>query len=84
MPLSSAKFSVDGTAVELVESGGNYEATIHVASGTVYLGDATVTSTTGYKMDNGDKIQVTCPDGSGLYAISASGTQTVYVLKIAL
>ena len=84
MPISNAKITVGVTPTELVESGGNYEAHIHSASGTVYLGDANVTTANGYKFDNGDKDIFTVPDGSALYATSAAGGQTVYVLKVAL
>lgn len=84
MPITSHKYSIGVAAVEIAESGGNYEVHIHSASGTVYLGNASVTSSTGFKVDNGDKLVVTCPDGNGLYAIADSGTKDVYVLKVAL
>ena len=60
------------------------EVHLHGASGTVYLGNASVTTTTGFRFDNGDKDTFTVPDGSALYAISASGTQDLYVLTAVL
>lgn len=81
MSISSAKYAVDGTAVKLAEANGMpLEVHLHSASGSVYLGNASVTSLTGFKFDNGDKATFTVPDGSALYAVSASGTQDVYAL----
>ena len=85
MSLSSAQFSIDGTAVKLAESNGvPIEVHVHSASGSIYLGDSTVTTSTGYRLDNGDKAVFTIADHTALYAISASGSQTVYVLKAIL
>jgi hypothetical protein len=47
----------------------------------VYLGDANVTTANGYKLDNGDKMQVPVGDNEGLYGITASSSHTVAVLK---
>lgn len=81
MSISSAQYSVDGTAVKLAESNGMpLEVHIHSASGAIYVGNSSVTTLTGYRMDNGDKAVFTVPDGSALYAISSSGTQTVFAL----
>ena len=84
MSISSSQHVVDGTPIQLVQSGGYYEATIHCASGAAYLGGAGVTSSTGFKLDNGQTITIQCPDGSGLYAIANNTTATLYALKVAL
>lgn len=85
MSISSAQYSVDGTAVKLAEANGMpLEVHIHVASGAIYLGNAGVTTANGLRMDNGDKETYTVPDGSALYAIAASGTVTVYTLVAVL
>lgn len=82
MSLSSAQFIVDGTAVKLAESNGSpIEVHVHSASGSIYLGDSTVTTSTGYRIDNGDKALFMLADHTALYAISAAGNQTVYVLR---
>jgi hypothetical protein len=47
----------------------------------MYLGAANVTTSNGYKLDNGDKLTVPVGDHEALYGITASGTQTVAVLK---
>jgi hypothetical protein len=49
--------------------------------GVVYLGDAGVTTANGYKLDNGDKITIMVGDHEALYAVTASGTNVVSVLR---
>ena len=53
---------------------------LHSGSGTIYLGNSNVTTATGYRMDNGDKLSMQLGDNEALYAITASGTPTVYVM----
>ena len=52
---------------------------LHTASGACYIGNASVTASTGFKIDN--NTEVTLPLGAyeALYGITASGTDTVYV-----
>jgi hypothetical protein len=52
---------------------------LHSGSGTVYLGDSTVTTSTGYRMDNGDKVVLPVGDHEPLYAITSSGTAILYI-----
>jgi hypothetical protein len=80
---SSAQISVTTTATLLVAAN-IMDQTVwlhNLGGGVVYLGDANVTTSNGYKMDNGDKMQVPVGDHEGLYAIAASGTHTIAVLK---
>lgn len=85
MSLKGYQYQVDGTAVQLASANGMpLEVHVHCASGTIYLGASDVTTSTGFRMDNGDKTIYTVPDGSSLWAISASGTQTVYCLVAVL
>ena len=53
---------------------------LHSGSGTIYLGNSNVTTSTGYRMDNGDKLSMQLGDNEALYAIAASGTPIVYVM----
>ena len=53
---------------------------LHSGSGTVYLGNSDVTTSTGYRMDNGDKLSMQLGDNEALYAIASSGTAVVYVM----
>jgi len=50
-------------------------------SNPVYLGDANVTTSTGYKFDNATTLTLMVGDHEALYAICASGTVNVSVLK---
>jgi len=79
---TSAQVSVSTTATIIV-SASNFDQTANLhnlGGGAIYLGGANVTTSNGYKFDNGDKLTVTVGDHEALYAITASGTQTVAVL----
>ena len=52
---------------------------LHSSSGITYIGSNTVSTTTGYRMDNGDKITVQLSDNEALYAVTSSGTATMMV-----
>ena len=54
---------------------------LHVSQGTCFIGNATVTSTTGYQMDNGDKITIPCHE-TPLYACTSTGTGTLSILQV--
>jgi hypothetical protein len=80
---TSAQVSVGTTATLLVASTG-FDQTVWLhnsSGGIVYLGDSGVTTSNGYKLDNGDKMQLLVGDHEGLYGVTASGTNTVGVLK---
>jgi hypothetical protein len=79
---STAQYSVDGTAIKIVASTiMPKEVHLHVASGAVYIGDSTVSNTTGLLLDNGDKIIIHLADHEELWCKASSGTSTVYVLE---
>ena len=80
---SNAQVSVTATATVLVASTA-FDQTVWLhnsGGGVVYIGDSTVTSANGYKLDNGDKMQLLVGDHEGLWGITASGTNVVCVLK---
>jgi hypothetical protein len=80
---TSAQVSV-GTTATLLVAANFMDQTVWLhnqGGGAVYLGDANVTTANGYKLDTGDKMQVPVGDHEGLYAITASGTHTIAVLK---
>lgn len=56
---------------------------IHVlGNGIVYLGDNTVTSSTGLPSEKGAvPLQIEVPAGETLYAVAASGTETLRILE---
>jgi hypothetical protein len=80
---TSAQVVVAATATIIVPAT-NFDQTVNLhnlGGGAIYLGGANVTTSNGYKFDNGDKLTVTVGDREALYAITASGTQTVAVLS---
>jgi hypothetical protein len=52
---------------------------LHSASGIIYIGGPNVTTANGYRLDNGDKLQIPLSDLEDLYAVASSGTATLYV-----
>ena len=79
---TSAQVSVGATPTLLVASTG-FDQTVWLhnsGGGIVYLGDSEVTTSNGYKLDNGDKMQLLVGDHEGLYGVTASGTNIVGVL----
>ena len=84
MSITSSQIVVDGTPVALATANGMpLEVHLH-AKGAIYVGNASVSTSNGLNIDNGDKIVFTVPDGSGLYAVAAQGTVTVGVLVAVL
>jgi len=82
MPISSAQVTVTTAATLLVAADASAEqVNFHSSSGTIYLGDANVTSSTGYRMDNGDKVVLQNHETS-IYGITSTGSATMSVLVI--
>jgi len=80
---SSAQVTV-GTTATLLVAANIMDQTVQLhntGGGAVYLGNASVTTSNGYKLDNTDKLQIPVGDNEALYAIAASGTHTVAVLS---
>jgi hypothetical protein len=80
---TSAQVTV-GTTATLLVAANIMDQTVqlhNLGGGAVYLGNASVTTSNGYKMDNADKLQIPVGDNEPLYAIAASGTHTVAVLS---
>ena len=80
MPITAQK-TVTSTATLLVTANrADQLVYLHSSSGTVYLGNSDVTTSTGYRMDNGDKLSMQLSDNESLYGIVASGTATMMVM----
>ena len=78
----SAVFTVTTSAAIIVpEEIGDQMAYLHSASGSVYIGGADLTAANGYRLDNGDKLSLMVGDHQALYAVTSSGTATLYVLR---
>ncbi len=81
MPKSQV-FTVTTTAAVVVPSIiGDQSAYLHSASGAIYIGGADLTTANGYRLDNGDKLSLLIGDHEALYAMTTSGTATLYVLS---
>jgi hypothetical protein len=80
MPIYSAQVTVTTSPTLLVAGDAQAEQVNLHAKHTIYLGGADVTTSTGYQMDNGDKVVLQNHE-SPIYAISASsGTCQVLVI----
>jgi hypothetical protein len=78
--MKTSQVTVTTTATLLVAADPHDQTvSLHSAQGACFIGNANVTSTTGFKVDN--NTEVTLPLGAyeALYAITSSGTDTVYV-----
>lgn len=79
---SSAQVTV-GTTATVIVSATAFDQTAYLhnlGGGAIYLGAANVSTSNGYKLDNGDKIAIGVGDHEALYAIADNGTHTVSVL----
>lgn len=85
MALSTDNFSIDGTAVLVVDqSPSGMRVTVHNTSQStpVYVGNSDVTSVTGFRLDAKDKFQFQLNAGEQLWAICANSfTAVLSVLK---
>ena len=81
MPKSSVATVTTTAAIVVLESIFHQTVWLHSSSGILYIGGADLTTANGYKLDNGDKITINVGDYQALYAITSSGTATLYVLS---
>ena len=82
MPISSSQTSVTTAATLLVSGDAVAEGVyLHSSSGTIYMVASYVTSSNGYKMDNGDKLTIQNHE-TPIDGITSSGTATMSVLVI--
>ena len=78
----SQQFTVTTSAQIVVpEEIGDQMAYLHSASGALFIGGADLSTTNGYRLDNGDKLTLMVGDHSALYAMASSGTATLFVLR---
>lgn len=81
MAISSAQYSITTTPTQIYLGDGATEVHIHIATGTAYLGDSTVTTSNGFKIDNGDKLTISTHETS-LWAVATGTTATIYTLVL--
>jgi len=77
---TSAQFTIGTTRTKIVDATPfDRVVIIHAYSGAVLVGDSTVTSATGFLIDNNDKITFPVGDHEELWAITSTGTTGIYV-----
>ena len=81
MPIYSSQITVTTSPTLLVTGDGVAEGVYLHSKHTMYLGGSDVTSSTGYQMDNGDKLTIHNHE-SPIYAIAGAGTGTMQVLVV--
>lgn len=78
--MKTSQVTVTTTATLLVASDPHDQTVVlHSASGSCFVGNSAVTASTGFKIDNGDKVTFPLGAYETLYGITSSGTVTVYV-----
>ena len=78
--MKTSQVTVTTTATLLVASDPHDQTVLlHTESGTCYVGLADVTSSTGFKIDNNNKVTLPLGAYEALYAITSSGTVKAYV-----
>ena len=80
MPIST-QVTITTTASIIVSANSYKNIYLHnLGGGAIYLGGSNVTTSNGYKLDNGDKLSIIIGDVEALYGVAASGTHTLAVL----
>ena len=80
MPIST-QVTITTTASVIVSASSYRNIYLHnLGAGAIYLGGSNVTTSNGYKLDNGDKLSLIIGDVEALYGVAASGTHTLAVL----
>lgn len=80
MAVSSAQYTITTTPTAIALGDGATTVHVHSATGTCYLGGSDVTTSTGFKIDNGDKLTLDTHE-STVYAVSAT-SNTIYTLVL--
>jgi hypothetical protein len=82
MGISTRQVTVTTSPTALVDATAEAETVIlHSSSGQCFIGASDVTTSTGYRMDNGDKLTIQ-NKANGIWGITSSGTVTMMVLAI--
>jgi hypothetical protein len=82
MGISTRQVTVTTEPTLLVDATQEAETVyLHSSSGQCFIGNSDVTTATGYRMDNGDKITIE-NKANGIWGITASGTVTMQVMAI--
>ena len=80
MAITSAQYTITTTPTKIYLGDGATTVRIHSATGACYLGNADVTTSNGFKIDNGDKLTVETHE-EAMWAVSAT-SNTLYTLVV--
>lgn len=80
MAVSAAQYTITTTPSKIYLGDGATKVRIHSATGTCYLGGSDVTTSTGFKIDNGDKFTIDTHEDA-IWAVSAT-SNTLYTLVL--
>ena len=80
MPNTSQKTVTTSPTLLVTANRADQTVYLHSSSGIIYLGNSDVTTSTGYRMDNGDKLTMQLSDNEALYGITNTGTATMMVM----
>jgi len=78
--IQSAQYTVSSTPVQIYAGDGATTVHLHSATGSCYIGNSDVTTSNGFRIDNGDKLVIETHETS-LYAVSSS-SNTIYALVV--
>jgi uncharacterized protein (DUF779 family) len=82
MGISTRQVTITTTATALVDATNvSEQVVLHSSSGACFIGNSDVTTSSGYRMDNGDKLTIDNHE-NGIWGICTSGTVTMMVLVI--
>ena len=80
MAIVSSQVTVTTTRQSIVSVDNVSRDVLLHAKQALHIGNSGLTSSNGFLMDNDDKIRLTLNEGEDLWAITATGTSTLYVL----
>lgn len=80
MPDTSQKTVTTAATLLVTANRADQMVYLHSSSGIIYIGNSDVTTSTGYRMDNGDKLTLQLSDNEALYGITNTGTATMMVM----
>jgi hypothetical protein len=80
--ISTRQVTVTTSPTALVDATNVAEQVVlHSSSGQCFIGNSDVTTSTGYRMDNGDKLTIDNHE-NGIWGVCSAGTVTMMVLVI--
>jgi hypothetical protein len=80
MAIVSSQVTVTTTRQSIVSVDNVSRDVLLHAKQALHIGNSGLTSSNGFLMDNDDKIRLTLNEGEDLWAITATGTSSLYVL----